>query len=63
MENRRFWPPETLPKPLQNPSQINVLSNMYVCIDFALVLDWRGMLHFLKISVSPRREHYFSGFY
>ena len=58
-EKQRFWDPKPLPKPLQNQCKIDVPKNMSSLIDFCLICSFVLIFDFLKISVSPRREHYF----
>ena len=52
-ENHRFWPPKALPKPCQNPVQIDVPKNMRFFIDFS----WKNALsqecrHWFRIGFS-----------
>ena len=61
-ENQGFWPPKTIPKPFQNAFQIDVPKNMQFYIYFSSIFSFCWNFDFLKISVSPRREHYFWGF-
>ena len=58
-EKHRFWGPKPLPKPLQNQCKIDVPKNMPYFIDCCLMFSFLLIFDFLKISVSPRREHYF----
>ena len=58
-EKHRFWGPKPLPKPLQNQCKIDVPKSMLSFIDFSLFFSFLLIFDFLKISVSPRREHYF----
>ena len=57
-ENRGFGS-ETLTKPSPNPSKIEVPKNMKFHIDFCSLFSLVSIFDFLKISVSPRREHDF----
>ena len=58
-ENHGFWPPETLPKPFQNASQIALSKNMRFFIDFFADFLLFLTSDFLKIVIFPGENHYF----
>ena len=60
-ENQGFRPPQTLPKSFQNASKIAFPANIELFFDLFWIFSCFGTFDFLKISVSPRREHDFQG--
>ena len=62
-ENQGFWPPQTLPKPIQNASKNEVPKNIDFFEVFCHMFFMFVIFETLKISIFPRENRYFQGFH
>ena len=61
-ENQGFWPPKTIPKPIQNAFKIEVPKNIDLFEVFYYSFCICLIFETLKICVFPRENQYFQGF-